>query len=129
VTRRRIWVVGVPLVIAAVASLTAIARPWHGGPAASDDVRVEQAVLRPGRIVLVLVNGSRDVARVAQVILNDAFVDFHQSQRSVEPGKADRIIVSFPWIHGESYDLELMTSTGATVAYEIEDAEAGLQTA
>jgi hypothetical protein len=36
---------------------------------------------------------------------------------------------SYPWVAGESYDVELMTRTGSTIAYEIEDAEAGTQQA
>jgi hypothetical protein len=46
-------------------------------------VSVEQATLRSGAIVLVVVNNSQETARVAQVILNDAFVDFRQSQKAV----------------------------------------------
>ncbi len=90
---------------------------------------VEQATLRSGAIVLVVVNNSQETARVAQVILNDAFVDFRQSQKAVAPGDAERITVSYPWIAGESYDVQLMTVTGATIEYGIEDAEAGTQQA
>jgi hypothetical protein len=35
--------------------------------------------------------------------------------------------VSYPRIAGESYDVQLMTVTGATIEYGIEDAEAGTQ--
>ncbi len=90
---------------------------------------VEQAVLRPGAIVLVVVNNSEKTVHVAQVILNDAFVEFRQSQREVAPGDAERITVSYPWVPGESYDVQLMMPTGATIAYGIEDAEAGAQQA
>jgi zinc transporter, ZIP family len=85
---------------------------------------VTHATLTPGRIVLVLANRSEDEARVEQVIVNDAFVDFRISRQDVPPGDIEAIVVFYPWIKGESYDLELLTSTGATVAYEIEDAEA-----
>jgi hypothetical protein len=85
---------------------------------------VTHATLTPGRIVLVLANHSGDKARVEQVIVNDAFVDFRISRRDVPPGDIEAIVVFYPWIKGESYDVELLTSTGATVAYEIEDAEA-----
>jgi hypothetical protein len=93
-----------------------------GGGAAGGELGVEHATLTPGRIVLVLVNGSEDPARVAQVILNDAFVDFRASRPIVQPGDAERITVSYPWIQGEAYDIELLTSTGRTVGYEIEEA-------
>ena len=97
--------------------------------ATAHEVTVEQATLRPGAIVLLVVNNSEETARVAQVILNDAFVDFQQSRRVLAPGEVQRISVSYPWVPGESYDVQLMTRTGATIAYEIEDAEAGTQQA
>jgi len=121
---RRIWLLGVPLGIAAAAVVLAVVRPWHdAGAKEPAEVRVDQAMLRPGRIVLVVVNGSPDPARIAQVILNDAFVDFRASRHAVQPGAAEQITVSYPWVRGEAYDIELMTATGATIDYEIEEAE------
>jgi zinc transporter, ZIP family len=107
----------VVLAIAAVATAC-------GGGAGDGELDVTHATLTPGRIVLVLANHSEDEARVEQVIVNDAFVDFRISRQVVPPGDIEAIVVFYPWIKGESYDLELLTSTGATVAYEIEDAEA-----
>lgn len=127
---RRIWLLGVPLGIAAAAVVVAFARPWDNAASKRPaQVRVERATLRPGRIVLVLVNGSDEPARVAQVILNDAFVDFRASRRAVRPGDAERITVSYPWVRGQAYDIELMTSSGETIGYEIEDAETGSRSA
>ena len=126
---RRIWLLGVPVGLVGAAAVIAYARPWHDAPAAAREVSVERATLRPGTIVLDVVNNSEETARVAQVILNDAFVDFDQSRRRLEPGGAERITVSYPWIAGEAYDVQLMTATGATVAYEIEEAAAGTQQA
>jgi len=126
---RRIWLLGVPVGLIGAATVIAYARPWHDAPAASREVSVQRATLRPGAIVLVVVNNSEKTTRVAQVILNDAFVDFDQSQRRLEPGGAERITVSYPWIPGEAYDVQLMTATGATIAYEIEEAETGTQQA
>ncbi|MBA3733932.1 MAG: hypothetical protein H0W90_01855 [Actinobacteria bacterium] len=79
------------------------------------EAAVQQATLRPGEILLVLTNESEEPACVAQIILNDAFVDFHQTQRAVQPRDAERITISYPWISGENYDVRLMTSSGATV--------------
>src|SRR6266480_4947731 len=126
---RRIWLLGVPVGLVGVAAVIAYARPWHDAPAAVREVSVEQATLRPGAIVLLVVNNSEETARVAQVILNDAFVDFQQSRRVLAPGEVQRITLSYPWVAGESYDVQLMTRTGSTIAYEIEDAEAGIQQA
>jgi hypothetical protein len=126
---RMIGLLGVPLGLLGASAVIAYARPWHDAPAPAREVAVEQATLRPGAIVLLVVNNSEETARVAQVILNDAFVDFQQSQRVLAPGEVQRITVSYPWVAGESYDVQLMTRTGSTIAYEIEDAEAGTQQA
>jgi hypothetical protein len=126
---RMFWLLGVPLGLLGASAVIAYARPWHDAPAPAREVAVEQATLRPGAIVLLVVNNSEETARVAQVILNDAFVDFQQSRRVLAPGEVQRITVSYPWVGGESYDVQLMTRTGATIAYEIEDAEAGTQQA
>jgi hypothetical protein len=126
---RRIWLLGIPLGLLGATAVIAYARPWHDAPATAHEVTVEQAILRPGAIVLLVVNNSEETARVAQVILNDAFVDFQQSGRVLAPGAVQRITVSYPWVPGESYDVQLMTRTGSTIAYEIEDAEAGTQQA
>jgi hypothetical protein len=124
---RRIWLLGVPVGLLGAAAVIAYARPWHDAAATPHEVIVERATLRPGAIVLFVVNNSEETARVAQVILNDAFVDFQQSRREVEPGGAEQITVSYPWVPGEAYDVQLMTATGASIAYEIEEAAAGTQ--
>jgi hypothetical protein len=90
---RRMWLLGVPVGLVGAAAVIAYARPWHDAPAAAREVSVERATLRPGAIVLVVVNNSEETARV------------------------------------EAYDVQLMTATGATIAYEIEEAEAGTQQA
>jgi archaellum component FlaF (FlaF/FlaG flagellin family) len=126
---RRIWLLGVPVGIIGAAAVIAYAGPWRDAVTTAREVSVQQATLRPGAIVLVVVNHSEETARVAQVILNDAFVDFRQSQSRLAPGDAERITVSYPWIPGEAYDVQLMTATGATIAYDIEGAEAGTQQA
>jgi zinc transporter, ZIP family len=115
----------VTVVVIAVAGVAlAFAAPWRHGGAQGGDMSVTQSTLRPGSIALVVKNGSDAVARVAQVILNDAFVDFRASRLALAPGAAETITVSYPWINGESYEIELMTSTGRTVGYEIDEAEA-----
>jgi FtsP/CotA-like multicopper oxidase with cupredoxin domain len=46
----------------------------------------------------------------------------HRRARPDQLVAEETITVSYPWIHGESYEIELMTSTGRTVGYDIEDA-------
>jgi hypothetical protein len=122
----RIWLLGIPIGVLVAVAVLVLLRPWHA-TAGSGELSVEQASLRPGAIVLVLSNGSEENARVAQVIVNDAYVDFRTSQRFVRPDDAARIMISYPWINGESYGIELLLSSGGAVEYEIEDAEPGSQ--
>ena len=93
------------------------------GGGGSHEVEVASASLQPGLISLVVENGSGDAARVAQVIVNDGFVDFRSPNRVLLPDAATTLTLLYPWVEGESYDVRLLTSTGSTVDYEIEDAE------
>jgi hypothetical protein len=105
-----------------------VARPWEAeaGPA---EVMVERATLSPGAINLVVVNGSDEAARVAQVIVRDAYVNFRASRRVVQPEDSQEITISYPWVRGESYDIELLLGSGEAVEYEVEEAETGSRSA
>ena len=108
----------------AAAVTVALAAALLGGCGGSGDgeVAVTQSKLQPGEITLVVRNESEESARVEQVILNDAFVDFWASGRTILPGDVEAFVVLYPWIRGENYDIRLMTSSGQTIDYEIEEA-------
>jgi ZIP family zinc transporter len=123
--KRLALAVGLGLVLLATGLAAGLVRPWDRSSASGDEVRVDRATLRPGKVELVVVNDSEESARVAQVIVNDAFVGFQQNRGVLAPGASERITVPYLWISGESYEVRLMTSTGATIDYELEDAGAG----
>jgi zinc transporter, ZIP family len=125
--RRGLIVVGLLCIVAGAAAVL-VSRPWHHA-SGGDEVAVEQATLRPGTIALHLINESEDTAHVAQVIVNDAYVDFNATSRSLAPDDDATVAVAYPWVEGESYEIELLLSTGGALLYEIEDAEAGQQQA
>jgi zinc transporter, ZIP family len=125
---RRLWLLGVPLGIVAAVVVILVARSSHD-TAGVTEVTVDQATLRPGLIVLDLVNGSAETARVAQVIVNDAYVNFRMSRPTLRPEDAGRVTVSYPWVRGESYEVELLMSPEGAVEYEIDEAEPGGQSA
>jgi zinc transporter, ZIP family len=110
--------IALALVVAA-AALGAGFVVLHGMPggSGSDDVEVTHATLEPGHIVLTLQSHADHVVSIAQAIVNDAYVNFDAGT----PGSAD-ISIDYPWIDGESYEIELLTSTGSSVDFEIEDA-------
>ena len=108
------------LVVAAAAAFLAVDRPWSA-TARAEGATVVRSRLLPGRILLTLRNGEAEPVRIAQVIVNDAFQSFRPIG-PVPPGESRVLTVRYPWIEGETYDVELLTATGATVEFEVDDA-------
>jgi hypothetical protein len=108
--------------LALLAVTLAVAASGCGGGSSSGELEVTQSTLRAGRIALVVRNSGEEAARIAQVIVNDAFVDFHASRARLPAGTTSTVTVPYHWIKGESYEIRLMLSTGRTVDYEVEDA-------
>ncbi len=57
--------------------------------------------------------------RIAQVIVNDAFVSFSGGERAIGHLRTDTLKIQQPWIEGEAYSVALLTSAGTTIAHEI----------
>jgi zinc transporter, ZIP family len=87
-----------------------------------EELAVERTVLRPGAIELHMVNDGPDPVRVRQVIVNDGFAAFTQTDREIGRLGGGEIDIRYPWIEGEAYEIALITSTGATIDHSIEAA-------
>jgi zinc transporter, ZIP family len=122
----RLWLLGVPIgLLIAIVVIVIVRGPAHADSSSGpDEVSVSRAILRPGEIELVVVNDSADTARVAQAIVSDAYVDFRTSRQTVKPSQTAHVTLMYPWVEGESYDVELLLSPEGAVEYEIEDAAA-----
>jgi zinc transporter, ZIP family len=127
VTRRRPgWLVGLaPLVVLALAiglfvALDAPGLDRIGVP--EENLAVERTVLDPGQIELQVRNDGADPVEVRQVIVNDAFADFTQSNDEIGRLGTSTIDVQYPWLEGQAYDVTLLTATGATIDHAIEAA-------
>ena len=118
------WVLGlVPLllVVAAIGAFSALGAPGLGerrGPPV-EELAVERTTLAPGTIELSVRNDGPDPVSVAQVAVNDAFVPFRGGERPIGRLGSQKLVIAQPWIEGESYEISLLTSTGATIAHEI----------
>jgi zinc transporter, ZIP family len=125
-TRRPTWLAGVaPLAILAVAIglfvlLDAPGLDRIGVP--QEELAVERTVLQPGEIELHLRNDGADPVEVRQVIVNDGFVPFTQSDDEIGRLASSEIDVAYPWIEGEAYEVLLLTATGATIDHAIDAA-------
>jgi zinc transporter, ZIP family len=118
------WVLGlVPLALiaAALAVFAALDGPGLGerrGPPA-EELAVERTVLRPGVIELTVRNDGPDAVRIAQVAVNDAFVQFDGAREPIGRLATATVRVRQPWVEGEAYEVALVTSSGGTIAHEI----------
>jgi zinc transporter ZupT len=84
-----------------------------------EQLSVERTVLKPNEIQLHVRNDGADPVRVRQVIVNDAFAAFTESDDEVGRLGASEIDVQYPWIEGQDYEVILLTETGATIDHSI----------
>ena len=125
-TRRPAWLVGLaPLAVlaAAIALFVLLDAPGLdriGAP--QEELAVERTVLKPGEIELHVRNDGADPVQVRQVIVNDGFAAFTQSNDEIGRLGASEIDVAYPWIEGENYEVMLVTATGTTIDHSIEAA-------
>jgi zinc transporter, ZIP family len=115
----------VPLVIlaAAIGLFVALDAPGLdrvGVPV--EELTVERSVLRPGEIELHVRNDGPDPVEVRQVIVNDGFTSFTQSEEEIGRLGGAEVSIQYPWIEGENYEVLLLTSTGATIDHAIDAA-------
>jgi zinc transporter, ZIP family len=120
----------VGLVIGAAIAAAAMALFARGDTARTADtteeagLAVQRSMLHPGMIMLFARNDGAEAVRIAQVMVNDAYVDFALRRPAVAPGREAEVDVYYPWVEGESYEIGLLTANGAIVEYELEDAGA-----
>jgi zinc transporter, ZIP family len=81
---------------------------------------VERAELSDGSIRLRVLNDGPDPVTIAQVQVDDAYWTFSSSggQTLRHLGRAT-LEIPYPWVHGESHTVRLVTSTGATFDHTI----------
>jgi zinc transporter, ZIP family len=122
-SRRPPWLAGLaPLAILAVAiglfvALDAPGLDRVGVP--QEQLAVERTVLKPGEIQLHVRNDGTDPVRVRQVIVNDAFAHFTQSDTEIGRLGGSEIDVEYPWIEGQDYEVRLVTDTGITIDHNV----------
>ena len=119
-----LWV----LVVAALAVVAAVlgalglavagSLPERNGPPV-EQLAVERTVLEPGAIVLTVRGTGADPVQVAQVFVNDAFVDFTGGEAAVSRLETTTLRLDYPWQDGQPYVVGLLTSSGLVIEHQI----------
>lgn len=122
----RKWLLALaPLVVLAFAALLVsqggILDFLRRGVPPIEDLSFNQVRLSPGEIKIELINGGPDPVEVAQVMVDEAYWTF-----SIEPSstigslRKAWIVLPFPWVQDEPYEIVVVTSTGLTFSHTIE---------
>jgi zinc transporter ZupT len=76
--------------------------------------------LTPGEMRLSLVNDGPDSVTVAQVAVDDAFWAFHmEPSNALSHLQRATLTIPYPWVHGETHHVKLLTASGVTFDHEI----------
>ncbi|MGE3284492.1 MAG: ZIP family metal transporter [Pseudonocardia sp.] len=125
-TSRRppLWLLGTALAALIAAALAALAvfggatLPERTGPPI-EELTVERAVLTPGTIALTVRGAGADPVQIAQVTVNDVFVDFTGGEQPVDRLTTATLVLDVPWQDGQPYLIGIITSTGLVIEHEI----------
>ncbi len=123
-TRLPTWLLGglpLALIVVALGTFALLGDqtlPERTGPPL-EELAVEQTVLRPGSIEIAVRNTGPDAVKIAQVAVNDQFVDFAASAREIGRLEAQTLTLDYPWQEGSPYNVSLLTSAGGTIEHEI----------
>ncbi len=122
--RLPVWALALAALAAIVAALVALALlggrslPERNGPPV-EELATERTVLLPGVIELTVRNTGPDSVQIAQVFVNDAFVDFAGAAGPINRLDTATLRLDYPWQDGQPYLISLLTSTGVVIEHEI----------
>ena len=108
----------VAAVLGALALLGGSSLPERNGPAI-EQVAVERTVLRPSVIELTVRNTGPDPVQIAQVSVNDVYVDVGGGQAPIGRLGTVTLVLDYPWQTGQPYLVTMLTSTGVTIEHNI----------
>src|SRR5262245_44508614 len=119
------WVLAaLPLVaLAALLAWIVRSRPaetLRGDAPPVEVLRIQKTELAPDEIVVSVLNDGPDPSTIAQVQVDDAYWAFTQDPpgQLAHLGRA-QLRIPYPWVHGETHVIRLVTATGLTFDHEI----------
>ncbi len=124
---RPVWLLAVFAALLVAGALTGLALlagpslPDRNGPAI-EQLAVERSELTPGTIALTVRNTGPDPVQVAQVFVNDAYVDVTGGSTPIRRLGTETLELDYPWHDGQPYLVSLVTSSGVVLEHQIEAA-------
>jgi zinc transporter ZupT len=118
------WVLGIGAVAIIATVLISLAAfgggtlPERAGPPV-EELAVERTVLEPGSIEVTVRNTGPDPVQVAQVFVNDAYVDVRGESGQIGRLGTQRLTLDYPWQEGSPYLVSMVTATGVVIEHEI----------
>lgn len=109
-------VIGLALV--ALAALGGHTLPERTGPPI-EELAVERTELSAGTITITVRNTGPDPVQVAQVFVNDAYVDFTGPATAIDRLDTVTLRLTYPWQDGQPYLVSMLTSSGVVIEHEI----------
>jgi zinc transporter, ZIP family len=108
----------IAMVLAALAAFGGALLPDRAGPPI-EELSVERTTLAPGSIEITVRSTGPDPVQVAQVFVNDTFVDFTGGAEPIARLGSETLRLHFPWISGQPYTVSMLTSTGLVIEHTI----------
>ena len=108
----------IAVVLAALAAFGGALLPDRSGPPI-EELSIERTTLAPGSIEITVRNAGPDPVQIAQVFVNDTYVDFTGGAKPIARLGSDTLHLRFPWISGQPYTVSLLTSTGLVIEHTI----------
>ena len=122
--RRRWWTSAALAVLAIAAALVGLAAlggkslPERVGPPV-EELAVETTRFQPGTIELTVRNTGPDPVTIAQIFVNDVYVDFTGAEHPIDRLRSETLVLNYPWQDGQPYTVSMLTSTGVVVDHAI----------
>lgn len=124
-TRTRLWILAL-LPLALLAGLLALILAFDPTAAIRGDappvelLRFQRVTLGPEGIRATVMNDGPDPVTIAQVLVDEAYWAF-EAHPDTELRHLERATLSipYPWVHGDTHELRVITASGVTFDHEI----------
>ena len=84
-----------------------------------EHVAFERVEIKEKLVVAYVINDGPDPTRIAQVLVNDAYVQFESTQYDLQPRDKATLSIPYDWTDAEPLHVAVLTSSGIRFSHEI----------